>query len=356
MSQEIVLVVEDNQDMQAFLQDGVLEPVGYRTLMAADGQEGLECALSDEPDLILLDLNLPRLSGLNVLAELYKQERRIPAIVISAYGSEEAILAAFRLGAKDFLQKPFSIKQARAAIENALTEERLRQEKESLTQALTLANQRLQRQVHNWIALNDIAQAITSTLEEPEVFRRVMANVNRILQVEAGSLLLLNQETDELEFAITLQGDAARFSSFPIKLGQGIAGWVAQHDEPLLVPDVRQDPRFYAQVDQATGFQCYSILCVPLKAKGQVIGVIEVINKRAGPEFTQDDLELLTALASWVAVAVENARLNRFTQEVAAARTLKQAVTTLAHHINNHLVIFSFELDSLEAESQVNRR
>lgn len=95
------------------------------------------------------------------------------------------------------MQKPFSAKQARAAIENALTEERLRREKESLTQALTLTNQRLQRQVHNWIALNDIAQAITSTLEESEVFRRVMTNVNRILQVEAGSLLLLNQETEE---------------------------------------------------------------------------------------------------------------------------------------------------------------
>jgi two-component system, OmpR family, alkaline phosphatase synthesis response regulator PhoP len=102
MRQEIVLVVEDNQDMQVFLQEGVLEPAGYRTLMAADGQEGLERALADEPDLILLDLNLPRLSGLNVLTESYQQERRIPAIVISAYGSEEAILAAFRLGAKDF--------------------------------------------------------------------------------------------------------------------------------------------------------------------------------------------------------------------------------------------------------------
>jgi GAF domain-containing protein len=87
-----------------------------------------------------------------------------------------------------------------------------------------------------------------------------------------------------------------------------------------------------------------------------MIGVIEVINKRSGPEspsFTPGDLELLTTLASWVAVAVENARLNRTTQEMAAATALRQAVTTLAHHINNRLMTFSLELDKLEREGPI---
>jgi len=358
VSKETVLVIEDNYDMRTFLHDGVLKPAGYHVLIALNGQEGLKRALTDKPDAILLDLMLPGLSGLELLSMLQQQNRRIPTIVMSAYGSEEAILNAFRLGAKDFLQKPFSMNEARAAIENALAEERLRREKENLTRALAQANRRLQRQVHNWVALNDIARTITSTLEESEVFRRVMTNVNRILQVEAGSLLLLDQETGELAFAVTLQGEAARFSPFRLKPGQGVAGWVAQHGKPLLVPDVRQDPRFYAQVDQATGFQCRSILCVPLKAKEQVIGVLEVINKRSGPEspsFTQGDLELLMTLTSWVAVAVENARLNRTMREMAATTTLRQTVTTLAHHINNLLMSFSLELDKLEREAPVDQ-
>lgn len=351
MNQETVLIVEDDDEIRAFLRDAVLGPAGYRVLMATDGQQGLELVRTHKPDALLLDLRLPRLSGLDLLSQLGEQKCHVPTIVLTAHGSEQAILDAFRLGAKDFLQKPFSIDEVRSAVESALAEEQLRREKENLTQALAQANRRLQRQLRNWIALNDIAQAITSTLEESEVFRRVMENVNRILQVEAGSLLLLDQETSELEFTVTLKEDVARYSPFRLKLGQGIAGWVAQHGEPLLIPDVHQDPRFYAQVDRVTGFQCRSILCVPLKAKGRVIGVIETINKQEGPggsSFTQEDLELLTTLASWVAVAVENAWLNRATRDVAAVTALRQTVTALAHHINNRLMTFSLELDGLE--------
>ena len=359
MSQETVLVVEDDGEIRAFLRDAILKPAGYRVLTATNGQQGLERALADKPDLLLLDLEMPLLSGLDVLSALEHSDCHIPTIVLTVHYSADTILRAFRLGAKDFLRKPFTIAEIETAIEKALTEARLRREKDRLTLSLMRANRRLQWQIHNWIALNDIAQAIVSTSEESEVFRRVVENVNLILQVEAGSLLLLDQETGELEFAVTLKGDAAaRFSSFHLKLGQGIAGWVAQHGEPLLVPDVRQDPRFCAQVDQCTGFRCCSILCVPLKAKEKTIGVLEVINKQSGPEspsFTPGDLELLTMLASWVAVAVENARLNRAAREMAATTALRQAVTTLAHHINNRLMIFSLELDGLEMEEAVDQ-
>jgi len=351
MAQETILLIEDDADIRAVLGKTMLKHVGYRVLMAADGETGLQRALVDDPDVILLDLNLPRLSGMELLNLLRQQNRRIPVIVISAYGSEQTILDAFRLGAKDFLQKPFNMSEVQSAIENALTEERLRREKNNLTQALAQASRRLQRQVQNWMALNDIAQALTSTLDETEVFRRVMVNVNRVLRVEAGSLLLLDRETGELEFKITLKGESTRFSGLRLRPGQGIAGWVAQHGEPLLIPDVRQDHRFHAQVDQATGFQTRSILCVPLKSKEQIIGVLEVINRQGGPQspsFTLGDLELLTMLASWVAVAVENARLNRAAQELAAATALKQTAATMAHHINNRLMAFSLELDSLE--------
>lgn len=353
MRQETVLIVEDDEETRILLRDIVQMRAGYRVLLAADGQTGLECALVERPDVILLDLMLPRLSGLDLLEYLHRQGLHIPAIVLTAYCSEQEILRAFRLGAKDFLQKPPVIREVWHALEKALTEERLWRERENLTRALAQANQRLQQQVQNWATLNDIAQVISSTLEESEIFRRVMENVTRILRVEACSLLLLDQKTNELEFTVTLQGDTARYSAFRLKPGQGIAGWVAQHGEPLLVPDVSQDPRFYAQVDQVTGFHSRSILCVPLKSRERVIGVLEAINKRgeAGDSrFTQADLELLTALASWVAVAVENAWLNRATKEMAAATAFKQAVTALAHHINNRLMALSLELDGLEME------
>ncbi len=352
MSQITVLVVEDNPEILSFLRDIVLEPAGYRVLTAIDGQQGLERALTTRPNIILLDLQMPRLSGLDLLGLLKKQNSQIPTIVLSAYGSEQAILKAFRLGAKDFLTKPFSMDEVNRAIENALAEEQLRWEKEKLTRALAQANQRLRLQVKNWVALNDMAQAITSTLEEPKIFQRVMTSVNSILQVEAGALLLVDHKTNDLKFAVTLKGDVARFSDIRLELGQGIAGWVAQHGQPLLVPDVSQDPRFYPQIDQATGFQTRSVLCVPLTFKQRMIGVIEVMNKR-NANFTQGDLKLLTMLASWVAVAVQNARLNQNTREIVAATTLKQTVTTIAHHINNRLMSFSLRLDGLEVADTI---
>ena len=353
MNQTTVLVTEGDDEIREFLCDAVLRPIGYRVLMASDGREGLIRALNDNPDLILLNLVLPRLSGLSLLSQLRLNQCRIPAIVLTACGAEQAILRAFRLGARDYLQRPFSVNEAQTVIENVLMAEYLRQEKENLARELAQTNQQLQRQVHNWIALNDIAQAITSTLEEPQIFRRVMENVNRILQVEMGSLLLLDQETGQLEFQVTLREEVARYSAFRRKPGEGIAGWVAQHGEPLLIPDVCEAHRFHAQLDQVTGFPHLSILCVPLKAKEQVIGVIEVTNKQDGPEsrpFTKEDLDLLTTLASWVAVAVENARLNRTTRKIAATTALRQTVATVAHHINNRLMAFSLELDSLDED------
>ncbi|HHS97529.1 MAG TPA: response regulator [Chloroflexi bacterium] len=352
-SRETILIVEDDPKVRDFLCEAVLDPRRYRVLTEAEGEKGLRRVLEVKPDLLLLDLHLPRLSGLDLLRMLRKQGVEIPSIVLTAYSSEEIILEAFHLGAKDFLQKPFTADEARAAVEKALAEVRLQREKERLTRALALANRRLQRQIHHWIALHDIAQAITSTLEEPEIYRRVMANVNRVLRVEAGSLFLISRETGELELKLTLQGEDARFVHVRLRSGQGIAGWVAQHGQPLLVPDVRKDPRFYPGVDRLTGFRTRSVLCVPLKSRGKTIGALEVINKLEGPEkpsFTSGDLELLEMLASWVSVAVENARLNRAMQEAAAMRTLRQVVVTIAHHVNNRLMNLALELDRLEAE------
>ena len=174
MSQATVLIAEDDDETRSFLRDAVLEPAGYRVLTAIDGPEGLRQALDNKPDLMLLDLMLPRLSGLAVLSRLRELNCTIPTIVLTGYSSEHAILRAFRLGAKDFFEKPFRVNEVQSAIENVLAAERLRQEKEHLTQALAQANRRLQQQVQNWIALNDIAQAITSTLEEREIFHHTL--------------------------------------------------------------------------------------------------------------------------------------------------------------------------------------
>jgi DNA-binding response OmpR family regulator len=351
---ETILVVEDDPLVWSLLERVLTRSLGYRVLLATDGATGLELALAKQPHAMLLDLGLPGLPGLELMRELQNRRQTIPTIVVTAEGHTEQILQAFRLGAKDFLQKPVEIDVLRAALENALTEARLRRERDRLTKALTAVNIRQNQQLENWAALNYMVKALVSTLEEAEVLRRVVAAVNQLLDVEAGSLLLLDPETQMLSFAVTLRGEEMQISEIKLKVGQGIAGWVAQTGEVLLIPDVTQDPRFYAEVDQLTGFRSKAILCVPLKLQGRILGVLEVINKRNGtnaPSFTKADQETLTTLASWIAVAVENARLNSELQDAAAVRTLRQMVVTLAHHINNQLMTISLELESIEQQS-----
>lgn len=141
-----------------------------------------------------------------------------------------------------------------------------------------------------------------------DILTVIMQVVNEKMKVESGSVLLRDWGTDDLIFAKNLRGEEEHFTSFRLRLGQGVAGWCAQTGESVIVEDTYQDSRFYSGIDRVTGFTTRSILCVPLIADGETIGVIELLNKLNGP-FTQDDLRTLEAIAAQVAVAIQNKRL-----------------------------------------------
>jgi len=121
--------------------------------------------------------------------------------------------------------------------------------------------------------------------------------------------MLLDDETGELVFSVPTGPKAERLTDIRIPSGKGIAGWVAEHEQPVLIPNVREDPRFYQEIDKISGFETKSILCVPLKAKTRLIGVLEAINKADGTSFTEEDELLLGVFAYQAAMAIENARL-----------------------------------------------
>ena len=351
MSKEIILIVEDDASVRDILKDTLRHYTDYELVMAVDGAEGLRRAIEDRPSVMLLDLALPEIDGLKIMERLNAENKSIPTIIITADNRADTILQAFRLGAKDFLRKPFHIHEIRSALENALTEERLRRERDKLTRALAVANQHQQRQLDNWVALDYIARTIISTLDESEVLRRVVGTVKHLLQVEAGSLLLVDEESGALRFAIALGEQHHDVPDRTEPVETGLASWVVRRGESVHVRNVWDDPRFDPEVDQVPGYRSEAILCVPLKSRREVLGAFEVINKQGSPHspaFDQEDVNLLKTLASWITIAVENARLNRTLQEHAAMKTLRQAVVTVAHYINNHLMAFSLELDSLE--------
>ncbi len=160
--------------------------------------------------------------------------------------------------------------------------------------------------------LMDVSAAISATLDLDVALQRVMDRAVEILNAEAGSLLLMDRYGKELTFEVVLGPSGADLQGVKTKVGTGIVGTVAQSGQPLIVNNVRTDPRFNIAFDEATEFHTRDILCVPMITRDQVVGVIEVINKKDGTVFTEEDQHLLLSFGSQAAIAIENAQ--RFTR------------------------------------------
>jgi PAS domain S-box-containing protein len=151
---------------------------------------------------------------------------------------------------------------------------------------------------------------LSQTLNLDRIFSAIIDPVRRMLNVETVSIGLVDPISAEILFVDALLGP--EFQHLPqvrLQRGQGIAGWVAEHREPLIVNNVYKDRRFFARIDSKSGFRTHSILCVPLAVEEQVIGVLEAINKRSG-DFSDSDLRLVQAITGPLAAAIQNAWLH----------------------------------------------
>ncbi|SIQ00013.1 Nif-specific regulatory protein [Alkalispirochaeta americana] len=140
------------------------------------------------------------------------------------------------------------------------------------------------------------------------VLKRIVESATRLTEGEASSLLLVNSQNNRLYFEVALGSKGAQVQKFSLEIGEGIAGWVAQHNRSLIVNDTGDDPRHRRDIAQQIGYTTNSILAVPMRIKDQCVGVIEILNKKGNKLFDQDDLEWLEIFANQAAMAVQNAR------------------------------------------------
>jgi PAS domain S-box-containing protein len=150
---------------------------------------------------------------------------------------------------------------------------------------------------------------LSSTLDVEELLRTVMKMAAQVVKAEAASILLLDEATSELYFDVALGDAGGKVKPLRLKVGEGLAGWVAQRREAAVVNDVKADTRWSGRGDAASEFDTRQILAVPLIAKGRLIGVVEALNHLDGSPFSPTDLNIFEAFASQAAVAIENARL-----------------------------------------------
>lgn len=150
---------------------------------------------------------------------------------------------------------------------------------------------------------------INSTVDLVDVLSLIMKYANIVTDAGASTLMLLDEKTGELVFSVPTGPSADELKDIRIPPGAGVAGWVAQNQQYVLVKDAREDPRFYSGIDDMTGAETQSLLCVPMRSKRKIIGVLEVINKNNEQGFTEDDALLLSIFSHQAAIAIENAIL-----------------------------------------------
>jgi len=186
------------------------------------------------------------------------------------------------------------------------------------------------RHIQELNIFHGVAKALTSSLDLDSILQTIMDKMAEYFRPDTWSLLMVDEELNELYFAIAVGNASESLKDVRLKVGEGIAGWVAKHGERLIVPDVMADPRFAKRIDEMTKMETQSIICVPLRSKHRVLGVIQLVNVNMDG-FGEQELFFLQALSDYAAIAIENARSVEKIQEL----TITDDVTGLynARHL-----------------------
>lgn len=339
MTGERILVVDDSEQVRDFMVDTVLRPEGYVVDVAEKGLEGLAAALNNGPDLIVTDLALPDLDGLKMVRQLRERGCFVPAILMTAEGSEEIAVQALRLGMMDYFIKPFDPEEMLKAIDRVLhtggpvivptppPEEQAQRRRETLTA---------------------VGKSITALLDLDQILTRVVEAAVYLARAEEGVLMLVDAPSGEL-YVHAEKNLTNGLRKMRLQVDDSLAGQVIRSGEPLLIAGEGMQ-----QIK--TRYLVRSLLYVPLKIKNRTFGVLGVHNRLIARQFTDDDLDVMSALADYAAIAIVNSRLYAAVEKERArlARIIDRvADAILAVDASGRIVLHNREaltfLDALEA-------
>lgn len=322
MSIESILIIDDSKEIVAYLGEHVLPSLGYKTLVAHNGRSGLQMIRKHKPDLIMLDYNLPEMTGIDVLQEMAQDSISIPVILMTGYGSELAAIEAFRLGIKDYLIKPFTVDEVTETIERALTERRLLQGQEEMAEQLRRLKVEMSRQTQQMKTLFRIGKAITSLLSVDQVLERVLEAATFLTNAEESAIWLPEKMGNRMKF----YGGAKGSSN---KAEKTLPARYSQLHEVLETGQAVRDALFTGSgIEIAEGHFARAVIHLPLKLRGQTVGILTVSNQAAPRAFSKRDEFLLSFLADYATIALENAQVYQEADQ-ALARRLKELHTLI---------------------------
>jgi len=311
-----ILVVDEDRAVLDLLANQVLKPLGYQVEVESDGSRAVEQALAYTPDLIIVSLTVPGLSGKDLLVALRAQGTEVPVLVTAPEGGEADAIQAFRLGAVDYLVKPLREAEVVAALERALNELRLRRERHELANQLNESNRQLERRVRELTTIYGIGKVVTSTKDQRKLFAKLMEGSLYVTEADMGWMLLQDEKTEKL----FLRAHRNLPPPFSDKLhkpwNDGVSSLVMLSGQAL---SIHGDGLSQFELSQF----CKAALIAPTKVRDQPIGVICVARQDAKP-FSERDQAMLDAVADYASISLVNTRLFQALQ--ARAQRLQQVV------------------------------
>jgi len=285
MAGEQVLVVDDSKESREFLISAVLKPNNFEAIQARDGAEGLEIARRAKPDLIILDYQMPRMDGRQVLEALRRENLNIPTILMTFHGSEDIAIEVFRLGVRDYVKKPYTVEEMLGAVNRSLTESRLVRERDELSARLMTANRGLNNRLRELNILYNFGRLVAEHPEGSQHAARVVETATLLTNAEQGILW----QVQPAGIVVLASREAGETHGQPDST-PSIDSWAAKAitaTSPVIMP-----PTF------PHGYR----LAVPIRFRGQAIGALGVERSTSGTAFSPQEQALLLTLADHVAL------------------------------------------------------
>ncbi len=312
-----ILIVESDPIVSDLIARQALKAAGYQTYVVGDAGSAISKAIQLAPDVIITDLNLPGLSGKDLMVALASQNVAIPVIILSQKGAEADIISAFRLGASDYLIWPLREAEVVTVVERVLRQVRERRERDQLARQLQQANQDLQMRVRELTSIFSIGKAVTSVTDQSSLFDKILEGAVKATQADLGWFLLRD---DEKVYRLVAQRNLPQVMM--ARLNQpwddSISSLVAMSGEPLSIHGEPLKRFKIVSLGQ-------SALIIPIKVQKQVIGLLVVMRQQAVP-FGVSEQNLLSAVADYASISLVNAQL---------FQAMEERTRTLQRHVDN---------------------
>lgn len=307
---ERILVVESDPIVADLIARQVLTPIGYEVKVVNDGGSALQEAIDFAPDVVIANLELPGLSGKDLMVGLSSQILTFPVIMIAPQGKEQDVIQAFRLGASDYIGSPVREAEVVSAVERALEQVRARMERRRLSMELHRSNKQLQKRVKELTTIFSIGKAVTSITSQDKLFEAILEGALNITESDIGWLLFQNEESGDYILRAHLNLPKSLAANMNKSWDDGLSSLVARSGETFSIHGDALE-RFPVS---AMG---KSALVAPVNVNKQTIAVLAVMRKK-DIEYRAGDQAMLEAVSDYASISMINARLFQALDERAA--------------------------------------